>query len=244
MEESGPLLGRLSARWPRSQVFNSFAAAETARRSKSLFTPNQLSVVRNGLDLQHFRTAPLSTGGRARILGVGSLSPVKRWDRLLAATLALKQRRLDFLVQIVGDGPLRGSLQNQVQLLGIANYVEFVGHSDNVPALLADAILLAHPSDSEGCPNVVMEAMACGRPVVATDVGDVPLLVQDGKTGFVVRREDSTMFVERLASLLVDRDLCRQMGEAGRAKAELEFALDRLVAETLAAYVVAGWKDL
>jgi glycosyltransferase involved in cell wall biosynthesis len=242
-EMSGPLLGRLSARWPRSQVFNSFAAAETARRSRSLFTPGQLSVVRNGLDLQRFRTTPLSTVGRARILAVGSLLPVKRWDRLLAAALALKQRRLDFLVQIVGDGPLRGSLKNQVELLRIADCVEFVGHSDNVPALLADATLLVHPSDSEGCPNVVMEAMACGRPVVATDVGDVPLLVQDGKTGFVVSRGDTTMLVERLASLIVNRDLCRQMGEAGRAKAELEFGLHHLVGETLAAYLAAGWKD-
>jgi glycosyltransferase involved in cell wall biosynthesis len=89
-----------------------------------------------------------------------------------------------------------------------------------------------------------MEAMACGRPVVATDVGDVPLLVQDGKTGFVVRRGDETMLVERLANLILKRDLCRQMGEAGRAKAESEFGLERLLGETLAAYLAAGWKGV
>jgi glycosyltransferase involved in cell wall biosynthesis len=89
-----------------------------------------------------------------------------------------------------------------------------------------------------------MEAMACGRAVVATDAGDVPLLVEDGKTGFVVRRGEDAALVDRMIRLITDRELCRRMGEAGRAKAEQEFGLDRLVAETLAGYRNAGWKDV
>ena len=85
--------------------------------------------------------------------------------------------------------------------------------------------------------------MACGRAVVATDAGEVPSLVEDGTTGFVVPRGDEARLVERLVTLLADRALCRSMGEAGRAKAEREFGLDHLITETLAAYGAAGWKD-
>jgi glycosyltransferase involved in cell wall biosynthesis len=175
---------------------------------------------------------------------VGSLLPIKRWDRLLRAALALKKRGLDFLVRIAGDGPLHGSLKQQAQCLGISDHVKFIGYSNDIPALLADAAFLVHPSDTEGCPNAVMEAMACGRAVVATDVGDVASLVENGKTGFIVLPADDGMLAERMATLLTDRDLCRQMGEAGRVKAERDFGLERLIKETLAAYRAAGWKHI
>jgi len=169
--------------------------------------------------------------------------PRKRWERLLAAALALKRRGFDFVVQIVGDGPLYGSLKQQAQVLGVADRVELIGYSENIPGLLADATFLVHTSDSEGYPNVVMEAMACGRAVVATDAGDVPSLVDDGKTGFVVPRGNEATLLTRMVTLMTDHDLCRRMGEAGRVKAEQQFGLDRLVSETLAAYRAMGWQD-
>ena len=168
---------------------------------------------------------------------------MKRWDRLLKAAHRLKQEGFEFAVKIAGDGPLRNSLSEQATELRIEEQVEFIGQTDNVPALLAESTLLAHTSDSEGCPNVVMEAMACGRPVVATDAGDTPTLVEDEKTGFVVRRGDDDVFASRIATLISDRSLSRQMGEAGRAKAEREFGLHRLVEQTLSAYRAAGWES-
>jgi glycosyltransferase involved in cell wall biosynthesis len=194
----GFLLGSLSARWPYAQIYNNLAGAEKARRSHGLFAPRQVFVVRNGLDLKQFGKSPLSANGRARIVGVGSLLQYKRWDRLLGAAAKLKKRGLDFLVEIAGGGPLRESLEHQVHDLDLEDRIKFRGHTDNVPALLADSTLLAHTSDIEGCPNVVMEAMACGRAVVATDAGDVPSIVEDGRTGFVVPRGDDAKLCERL----------------------------------------------
>ncbi len=242
-EWTGPWLGRLSARYPGGQICNSFRAADNVRRSRSVFVPKRPFVVRNGLDLELFQSRPVAQDGPVRILAVGSLLPVKRWDRLLGAALELKRRGLDSVVQIVGDGPLRGSLEQHAQNLGLYGRVTFSGHADDVPDLLARATFLVHTSDTEGCPNVVMEAMACRRAVVATDAGDIPSLVEDGRTGFVVRRGDDSALVDRMAALISDRDLCRRMGEAGHGRAQREFGVDRLVSETLAVYRAVGWAD-
>ena len=103
--------------------------------------------------------------------------------------------------------------------------------------------MLAHTSEAEGCPNVVMEAMACGRPVVATGVGDVPHLVEHGVTGFLVPPDGGRELSQSLAALLGNHELCVSMGRAARARAEREFGLDRLVGDTLHIYRSAGWSD-
>ena len=242
-EMVGPVLGRLSARWPRRQVFNSLVAAEDARRIGGLFVPQDLFVVRNRLDLEQFPVCPATNGQRPHLLGIGSLVPVKRWDRLLDAAADLKQQGFDFELQIAGDGPLRESLEQHAQAAGLSECVKFLGYRSDTAELLAKAQCLVHPSDSEGCPNVVMEAMACGRPVIATAVGDIPELIDNGTTGFLVPRGDTQALTQRLAQLWTNADEFRRMGQAGREKAEREFGIERLVEETLTVYRFAGWQD-
>jgi glycosyltransferase involved in cell wall biosynthesis len=237
-------LGRVCARWPRHQIFNSFAAAESARQAGKYFVPKHVFVVRNGIDTEQFKyTAPVDQS-LLKIIGIGSLSPVKRWDRLLRAASLLKQGNIDFRVQLVGDGPLRARLEAKAKELGVADRVEFVGRREEIPALLSQAEILAHTSENEGCPNVVMEAMACGRPVVAMQAGDIPSLIDEGKTGFIVDGDDAESFAQRITTLAANRALCRRMGEAGRAKAEKEFGLNRLLDHTFEAYRAAGWQRL
>ena len=89
MKNTGRVLGRVSARWPRDQICNSFLAAEAVRRWQHPFVPRRLCVVRNGLDLEQFRSAPLTARGKSRIVGVGTLESRKRWDRLLIAAREL-----------------------------------------------------------------------------------------------------------------------------------------------------------
>jgi glycosyltransferase involved in cell wall biosynthesis len=240
----GALLGRLSARLPLAQIYNSFAGAEKARESRTLFVPEKIFVVRNGVDLDRFHNSPVATDGPARVLGIGSLVSVKRWDRLLKVAVTLSHQGLNFLIQIAGTGPLGDSLERQAKDLGLADRVIFLGQVKDISTLLLNSTFLAHTSDIEGCPNVIMEAMASGRAVVATDTGDVSSLVDDGETGFVVRRGDEAKLVERLATLITNRKLCQRMGESGRAKAEREFGLSRLVRETLNAYRASGWNEL
>ena len=244
IKSGGKLRGVLNSRWPNCQISNSVVCAETARRYSSFFVPKQYVVVRNGLDLDSFRTSDDTVATSSYIASVGSLLPVKRWDRLLKAVQRVLSAGVkDARFCLAGDGPLRPTLEKLARDLGVYRDVEFMGSIHDIPAFLRGAKFLVHTSDSEGCPNVVMEAMAAGRAVVATDVGDIPHLVEDGKTGFVVRREDDEALTNRIVTLLTNPDLCREMGKNARTKAEQEFELSSFVTRTLDAYRAAGWKD-
>ncbi|MBX3349331.1 MAG: glycosyltransferase [Nitrospira sp.] len=238
----GKLRGALNARWPRFHVSNSYFCAQLAQKAPGYFVPKEFAVVRNGLDLKAFRPEQKPLGDTVHVLGVGSLLPVKRWDRFLKAIREVNKLDVGNLrFSIAGDGPLRAMLEREAASYGITGKITFLGSVHDVPSLLRDASFLVHTSESEGCPNVVMEAMACGLPVVAMDAGDISGLIDDGTTGFIVRQDDEGSLVKRILQISNDWSLRQTMGNAARAKAEREFSLDRLVLQTLAAYRSAGW---
>lgn len=244
IRSGGKIRGVLNSRWPGFHISNSEVCAENARRYSSFFVPKQHIVVRNGLDLTHFQNHENSIEMGTYVASVGSLLPVKRWDRLVKAVQSVLSAGInDAHFRLAGDGPLRMVLSQMAGDLGVSHAIEFIGTVHDIPAFLQRAKFLVHTSESEGCPNAVMEAMAAGRAVVATDVGDIPYLVEDGRTGFVVRRDDDEALVSRIVTLLTNPDLCRQMGKNARIKSEQEFELSSFVARTLDAYRAAGWKD-
>jgi len=240
-QETGKLLGRLSGRWPSAQIFNSVAAEQNARNSTTMFRPPRTYVIKNGVDLERF--SPRCHPEQGYILSVGSLYLRKRWDRLIRAVALLASNGISREVNHVGAGPLLRELEKMTRDLHVDHLFRFLGPRHDIPALLADSAFLVHTAKDEGCPNVIMEAMACGRAVVATNAGDVPYLIENGKTGFVVPGEDETALVKCIATLVKDRDLCNRMGMAGRMKAEQEFGIERLRSETFAAYRLEGWED-
>lgn len=239
--DAGKVFGKLCARWPAAQIVNSFTAAENARHDNTFFHPRRLYTVKNGVDLGQF--SPQYRPGKGYILAVGSLLPVKRWDRLVRAVAALALKGMYVEVVHAGAGPLRDELENLAKDLHVDHLIRFTGAQHDIASLLAGAAFLVHTSDVEGLPNVVLEAMACGRAVVATDAGEVPYLIDDERTGFVVPRTEETLLADRIATLYRDPERCRRMGDAGRIKAEREFGLDRLLSETFSTYRAEGWKD-
>lgn len=240
----GRLRGALNARWPSYHISNSLACAEAARKESSFLVPRQFAVVRNGLDLKVFQRSEKAPLERDYVVGVGSLLPVKRWDRFLRAIRAVNEGAVwPIRFCIAGDGPLRPVLEREATSMGLTKIMKFLGPVHDVPSLLRSARFLIHTSQSEGCPNVVMEAMASGIPVIAMEAGDISSLIDDGKTGFVVRQDDEAALAERITRLSSDPSLCRRMGQAAREKAEREFSLDRLALQTLDAYRAAGWND-
>jgi glycosyltransferase involved in cell wall biosynthesis len=240
-QSTGLVLGRICARWPRIQICNSSVAKQRAQSCYTPFKPKIMHVVRNGLALSRF--SPRLYPRNACLLAVGNLYARKRWDRLIRIVSVLSARGAQFQVRHVGDGPLREEIEGLATHFGVHHLVRFLGPRNDIPELIADSNFLVHTADDEGCPNVVMEAMACARAVVAMDAGDIPLLVENEKTGFVVPRGDEQTFANRVLQLLSDDDLCMRMGAAARMKAEREFGLDRLISETLEAYKAVGWHN-
>jgi glycosyltransferase involved in cell wall biosynthesis len=238
---AGPVRGELCARWPRYQICNNRTALRIATARSRFFVPRCMIFVGNALDLDAFQPEPAPNSDCVQIAGVGSLIPIKRWDRLISAAAVLKARGLNFRVGIAGDGPLRAKLEDRARELAVADCVEFKGYVANVKRLLSESDMLVHTSDAEGTPNAIMEAMACARPVVTTDVGDAGALVCNGRSGFVVDRDDQEALNERIEELIRNPYLRGGMGKIGREKAETDFALSRLVDETFNAYRQAGW---
>ncbi len=239
--ETGQVMGRLCGRWPAAQIFNSATAEQNARHATTFFRARRIYIVKNGVDLNRFSPRPHPKQGY--ILAVGNMYPRKRWDRLIRAVAHLASKGLSTQVVHAGSGPLREELKAMATDLQVGQLFQFLGPRNDIPDLLAGAAFLVHTAEDEGCPNAVMEAMACGRAVVGTDAGDIPHLIDDGKTGYVVPREDEATLISRVAALAKDSELCRRMGDAGRMKAEQAFGIDRLRSETLATYRAEGWQD-
>jgi glycosyltransferase involved in cell wall biosynthesis len=210
------------------------------------FAPHRIKVVPNGVDAQRFRPLEDSTVRRAEFAGtpdelvigtVGHLAAVKDYPTLLRAVGVLHGRGIPCRTIIAGEGEERATLQQLATDLSIRDRVILTGKRDDVPELLNTFDVFALPSLHEGMPNAVMEAMACGIPVVATRVGGVPELITDGLTGFLTTPRDAGALADVLTSLARDRHLRRRVGAAGRERILGQFTLDRMVGTYSANYI-------
>ncbi len=138
---------------------------------------------------------------------------------LLAAFQQVRERLKHATLILVGTGPLERQLKDYCASLGLAEHVRFAGYVPNSFEALRQFDLFVLPSRTEGCPIVVLEAMAMGLPVVATRVGGTPELVVDGKTAILVPPDDPSSMAEAILKVLTTPGLARQMGELGRKRA-------------------------
>lgn len=166
----------------------------------------------------------------AKVVGiVGKLSPVKGHRHFLESAALVSRARDDVRFLVVGDGPEREKLERRAGELGVADSVRFAGVRENVPEVMGLMDVLVLSSLSEGSPNVVLEGMAAGLPIVATRVGGVPELVRDGETGLLVEPGDAAGMAEAALALLDDPGRADAMGKAGRATALDEYDIARVV---------------
>jgi glycosyltransferase involved in cell wall biosynthesis len=166
----------------------------------------------------------------SRLVGaVGRLWPQKRIKDLIWAADLLKVIRDDVHLLVIGDGPHRARLEKFRQQIEIEDRVHFLGHRADVPRFMPhfDVVWLA--SEYEGLPNVVMEAMAAGVPVVATDIPGNRDLVVAGETGYLVGLGDRAAFARQTRILLDDAELARRFGAAGRERVLREFSIEKMI---------------
>src|SRR6266480_1381411 len=221
-----------------------FVAAET-HYSRDLLRqrcPNSAAKIQrvyNGIDLERFPAPRSCNGDRVpRIVSVGRLIPFKGFDDLIDACAKLARRRIDFVCDIIGNGPLRETLQAKIEQLDLSSRVNLLGSLSQGVVLeklqAADIFALASTTDAQGAtdvfPTVILEAMASARPVVSTRLAGIPELVVDGQTGMLAPPGDSNALAHALEQLLRDPELRLRFGHAGRARIEQQFQIEETVA--------------
>lgn len=183
-----------------------------------------IRVIPNGVDCETFSPGEPTQerSGPFRLLFVGRVVRQKGLAYLLDSLAALAARGVtDWRLRIVGDGPLRPHLEAHAQQLGVAERVEFAGWLpfEQIPREMRAADLFVLPSIIEGMPLVLLQAMACGLPVVATAVPGSVDLVEPPRNGLLVPAKDAAALTDALAGLIGNRPLCAQMGQQSRAMA-------------------------
>ncbi|MBI5522089.1 MAG: glycosyltransferase [Desulfarculus sp.] len=232
------MLTRLSARMGRYLVCVGQEARATAQASEKV-PARRLRVIHNGVDLVRFAPDPAARSRLRRSLGiaddqaviisVGRLSFEKDCVTLFEALRLLAGLRRRPRLWLVGDGPQMPAYQEAVGQLGLDQVVRFWGNRQDVAELLGAADVFALSSLSEGISIAILEAMACGLPVVATAVGGNPELVQEGRSGLLVPPRSPQALASALARCLEDPPWSHGLGREGRALAQGRFSLQAMV---------------
>lgn len=232
-------LGRLAGRCAdkfccvSQDIADEVLDARIVRREK-------IAVVANGIDTARFERradtsalrSELCIPAEAPVVGtIGRLTEIKRQDVLIRAFALLAQGRPDAHLVIVGDGPLRGELEQLTASLGIQRQVRFVGYQGEPQQFLQLMNVFALTSRSEGMPLSVLEAWAASVPVIGARVGGLPELIEDRKTGLLFAFEDYQTLAEQLAELLTDRRLAAELASAAKEHVKRRFSLGRMADE-------------
>jgi L-malate glycosyltransferase len=198
---------------------------------------SQIAVIPNFVDVPSEAREWPSESSRSVTIGmVSRLTPIKRHDVALRAVKALLEEGHDLRLHIVGDGESREAIARLIAELDLSAHVTLLGELRGGAALHQTFDISLATSDSEGSPNSVLEAMAAGRPVVATDVGGTRNLIRHGTDGFLVPAGSPQSVATALRDLITDPALRHRFGNAGRSRAKQDYSPEAVSARLLALY--------
>lgn len=214
-------------------------SSRVATEMKELYKLTRgIEVIRNGVDMCRF--SPLSPEkkkiglGRKIVIGsVGRLEKGKKFDELIVDFL--RNFKNGNLI-IVGDGPERAYLENVIKDNGGRSRIRLAGNRDDVPYMLNSFDIFVLPSESEGLSNAVMEAMSCGIPIVAYDVGGTSEMVVNSKGGFLVNIGDRQGFINAITTIINDIQLMESMAKFNRQRIEEFFSINKMVSHYVSIY--------
>ena len=210
----------------------------------------KIAVIYNGQDLERVTVSPgLDRKNVLAALGLGRASDprvvlivanfrlaVKDQGTFLRAAQRVQQQMPNTLFVLAGEGDLQDSMRKLAEELGLKDSAAFIGRCDRIGELLAVSDVCVLSSRSEGFSNAILEYMAAGRPVVATDVGGAGESIIEGETGFLVPAGDDAIMAQRILTLLESEDKANQMGRRGRDRVEQNFSLQRQLERTQEVY--------
>lgn len=241
-----PLGSKISHRWAWRHVAagiiaNSGATAATLYESAPWLPAGHVRVIYNGLHLDRYAATAerraearrrLATAPDAPVIGmVGELTTRKNHILVLRRLPELVKRFADLRLWIIGEGDQREALAAEAARLGVSKHLVLAGFRDDVPDLVCGMDLLAHPALMEGFGYVLVEAMAAGLPVVSANTSNLPEIVDEGETGYLLSPEDEAGWTESLERLLADPDLAARLGSRGAERARERFGFERMLDE-------------
>lgn len=215
------------SRWLKNLLVSEFDLSE-----------NQCQVILSGIDIEEFDEKLQENSDlkfprwATNLICLARLDKVKGHHDLLLALFKLKQTRSDWLCWLVGDGPMKSTLRKQSHKLGLAEYIVFVGERRDVPALLRQADVVVLASRQENLPFAVMEAQLAGKPVLVTDAGGIPEMVEHERTGLMSPVKHSDALCENLKLILEDAQLRESISRHTREFATVTWDL-RLMTERI-----------
>ena len=238
----------VGARWtlrglpkPAAFIFNSHAMKELLWTNLSALAPRSRSyVVHNAVDLETFTPAPWPDSPLIRIGIVANFAPFKRHEDFLRMAAEMNKTRRDLEFWIVGEDTQgtgrRAALEQLVRELKIDSCVRFLGHISDIPDLMRQLHLLVVPSQFEPFGRVVIEAMACGRPVIGSRDGGIPEIIEEGKTGHLIEVGNYHGFADAALCLVADRDKWETMSRNASKAARDRFSIAAHVTQITAIY--------
>lgn len=190
---------------------------------------DSLKVIHSGVDLEKF--SPEGSGNLRNELGLGKedvligavarISSIKGFEYLIEAIPEVLKVHPNTRCVLVGTGRIEGELKDKVEKLGLNQSVTFVGFREDSPDAIRSLDIVVHPSvHTEGLPNSLLEAMACGKPVIATPVAGIPEALQEDETGILVPSRDSKALAQAIISMMNKDDMRLSMSKAARVRAE------------------------
>jgi glycosyltransferase involved in cell wall biosynthesis len=231
---------RITLKYLADGIITNSRAIKDIYLSYGWFDESYIKVIYNGIEIKaNPVSADLNTlfHGKKLILAAGRLTPQKGFSYLVEAMALLKQKRDDFHLMLAGDGVLYQKLAQQISDTKLSEYITLKGHVIDMTPYLHGCDMVVLSSLYEGMPNIVLEAMAAGKAVVATDVHGVKELVLDKKTGILVPSKDAGVLMQAIDHLLdnpLERDL---YGAQGLQRVQAYFSLEKMI-DTLEEYLI------
>lgn len=214
---------------PSQEVAHAYAAHYRLPPSRFCVIPNAPAALpADACDRTVLRKELFGSSARHVVVCIARLQQEKGIDELIDATKPLAARVPDVLVVVAGAGPEEQRLRERVSALAADDRVRLLGHRSDIGRLLAGADAFCLPSRHEGVPLSVLEAMRAALPCVATAVGGIPTLIDDGRTGLLVPPSDPAALAEALGRVLTDEPLARSLGRAAADNVERNYSLERV----------------
>lgn len=213
-------------------IANSLETKNTIlQNNHKLIHPDRIKIIYNGLVFPDNRV--YQQNGRQKIVfgNLGRMVEQKGQETLIEVAQLLKQKLPDFKIVIAGDGPLKASLMKLAAEKDLSDYIEFPGFIEDTWGYMKTIDIFLFPSRWEGFGYVIIEAMACGKPVVAFNVSSNPELIKDGFNGYLIEPGNNRDFAEKARLLASNSDLTYTLGMNGKSFAENNFRLSKTVNE-------------